>query len=146
MAECQQEQEQQAALESSSVAAPDTYEQESERRAAHEAAIFAAPDVPLTSVASGSNFMSGGRSEGGLSSADFDLTTEAHPQQAKGGEDTTARPLESVLKPVTEDLARPSLAGGQNHQSVQSISQLHVPGEFPRGNMESGDATTAVQG
>ncbi len=145
-AEYQQEQEQQAALESLSVAAPDTYEQESEQRAAHEAAILAVPGVPLTSVASGSNFMSGGRSEGDLSSADFDLTAEARPQQAKGGADTTARSLESVLKPLTEDLARPSLAAGQHHQSVQSISQLHVPGEFPRGNTESGDATTVVQG
>ena len=145
-AKYQKEQEQQAALESSTVAAPDTYEQESEQRAAHEAAIFAAPDVPLMSVASGSNFMSGGRSEGDLSNAEFDLTTEEHPHQPKGEADTTARPLESVLKPVTEDLARPSLAAGQNHQSVQSISELHVPGEFPRGNTESGDATTVVPG
>jgi hypothetical protein len=118
-----QEQEQQAALESSTVAAPDTYEQESEKRAAYEAAIFAAPDVHLTSVTSGSNLMSGGRSQGDVSSAGRGLTKEAYPEQAKNGTSNTVNPLETVLKPLTEDLARPSLAAGQNHQSVQSISR-----------------------
>lgn len=118
-----QEQEQQAALESSTVAAPDTYEQESEQRAAYEAAIFAAPDVPLTSVTSGSNFMSGGRSQGNISSTGRGLTKEAYPEQATNGTNNTTNALDAVLKPLTEDLARPSLAAGQNHQSVQSISR-----------------------
>jgi hypothetical protein len=134
-----QEQEQQAALESSAVAAPDTYEHESERKAAHEAVIFAAPDVPLTS----SNFMAGGRSQGDVSSVGTDLTKEAFLEQAPNGPKTTANPLEAVLRPLAED-TRPSLAAGQNHQSVQSISQLHVPGEFPRTNTESGEATSVL--
>ncbi|PMD67189.1 uncharacterized protein K444DRAFT_506770, partial [Hyaloscypha bicolor E] len=127
-----QEQEQQAALESSAVAAPDTYEHESERKAAHEAVIFAAPDVPITS----SNFISGGRSQGDVSSVGTDLTKGAFLEQAPNGPKITANPSEAVLRPLTED-TRPSLAAGQNHQSVKSISQLHVPGEFPRTNTES---------
>jgi hypothetical protein len=134
-----QEQEQQAALESSAVAAPDTYEHESELKAAHEAIILAAPDVPLTS----SNFMSGGRSQGEVSSVGTDLTKEAFLEQAPNGPKTTENPLEAVPRPLTED-TRPSLAAGQNHQSVQSISQLHVPGEFPRTNTESGEATSVL--
>jgi hypothetical protein len=135
-AEYRQEQEQQAALESSTIAAPDTYEQESEQQAALEAAIIAAPDAPLTPVASGSKFMSGGRSQGDLSSAGADLTSDACLEQGDNGLNTQVvpNPLETVLRPLTEDLARPTLAAGQNHQSVQSISQLHVPGEFPKGN------------
>lgn len=138
-----QEQEEQAALESSTVAAPDTYEQESELKAAQEAAIVAAPDVPLTSVASGSNFVSSGRSPGDVSSFGIDLTRKTRPEQATNGPNATANPIETVLKPLTED-TRPSLAAGQNHQSVQSISQLHVPGEFPRTNTESGDGTSGL--
>lgn len=134
-----QEQEQQAALESSAVAAPDTYEHESERKAAHEAVIFAAPDVPITS----SNFISGGRSQGDVSSVGTDLTKGAFLEQAPNGPKITANPSEAVLRPLTED-TRPSLAAGQNHQSVKSISQLHVPGEFPRTNTESGEATSVL--
>ncbi len=135
-AEYRQKQEQQAALESSTIAAPDTYEQESEQQAAHEAAINAAPDAPLTPVASDSKFISGGRSQGDVSSAGTDLTSETYPEQANNGLKTqdVPNPLETVLRPLTQDLARPTLAAGQNHQSVQSISQLHVPGEFPRSN------------
>jgi len=136
-AQYRQEQEQQAVIESSTVAAPDTYEQESEQRAAREAAIIAAPDASLSSVASGSKFMSGGRSQGDVSSAGTNLTNEVQLRDA-------SNPLETVLQPLTEDLVRPSLAAGQNHQSVQSISQLHVPGEFPRGNAESRDAIGVV--
>lgn len=134
-----QEQEQQAALESSTIAAPDTYEHESERKAVHEAVIFAAPDVPITS----SNFISGGRSQGDVSSVSTDLTKGAFLEQAPNGPKTTANPSEAALRPLTED-TRPSLAAGQNHQSVQSISQLHVPGEFPRTNTESGEATSVL--
>jgi len=142
-AKYRQEQEQQAALESSTVAAPDTYEQESEQKAAHEAAIIAAQDTPLTSVTSGSNFMSGGRSQGDVSSVGTHSAKDVYPEQASNGPKTAANPIETVLRPLTED-ARPSLAAGQNHQSVQSISQLHVPGEFPRANTESGDGTNVL--
>jgi hypothetical protein len=131
-----QEQEQQAAIESSTVAAPDTFEQESEQQAAREAAIITAPDTPLSSVTSESKFMSGGRNQGDVSSASTKLTNEVYPEQATNS-------LKTQDAPNALD-ARLSLAAGQNHQSVQSISQLHVPGEFPRGNAELRDAVGVV--
>jgi hypothetical protein len=138
------EQEQRAAFESSAISAPDTYEQESEQRAAQEASLVASPDTQLASFASGTNFMSGGRSQGDVSSVGIDLTQAQGLGQADNGTKTIANPLEAALRPLTDDLARPSLAAGQNHQSVQSISNLHVPGEFPRSNTESKDAVNVV--
>lgn len=135
-----QEQEQQAVLEYSTVAAADT---QSEQKAAHKAAITSAPDTPLTSVSSGSNLVSGGRSRGYISSAGNDSTKEAHMERVTSIPIATANPIETVLRPLTED-ARPRLATGPNHQSVQSISQLHVPGEFPTSNTELGDGTSAL--
>jgi hypothetical protein len=132
-------QEQQATLESSTVAAPDAYEQDSEKNIMHQGAVFEAPDVQLTS----STFMYGGRSQGEPNSVGTDLTKKSSLAEAVNGPKATATRLEAVLKPLTED-ARPSLAAGQNHQSVQSISQLHIPGEFPRNNTESGEATNIM--
>lgn len=126
-AEYRQEQQQEASRESAGIAAPDNYEQESEQQAAHEAAIIAAPDSDLTPVVSNSKFMSGGRSQGDVSTEGSGLTGDA------------PKSLETVFKPLAENLSRPTLAAGQNHQSVQSVSQLHVPGEFPRSNVESRD-------
>jgi len=138
--EYRQDQEQQAALESSTIAAPDTFEQESEQQAAHEAAKVASPDIPFTSVAADSNLMSGGRSQGDVSIVSPQLNKDA---QDNNRSTPVVNRIETVLKPLTED-ARPSLAAGQNHQSVQSISQLHVPGEFPRPNTDSGDALSVL--
>jgi len=107
-----QQQEHQAAIESPSIAAPDTYQQRSEQQAAIEAAIIAAPDT-LAPIPSDSKFMFGGRSTG-------DLASQNVPN-----------PLETL----TSDPLRPTLAAGQNHLSVHSISQLHVPGEFPKGSV-----------
>lgn len=125
-----------AALEASTVAAPDTYEHESEALAAREAAIYAAPDsglAGLTSVVTDIPLMSGGRSEGDVGSGKVfagNALPEATP--AKSGQ---SNPIEVALRPVTDDpLLRPTLAAGQHHQSVQSVSQLHVPGEFPKEN------------
>lgn len=139
-AKYRQEQEQQAALESSIIAAPDTYEQESEQRAAQEASFVSSPDIPLASTASTTNFMSSGRSQGGVSTISAEKTKTQGLGLAERGIQANANPLATALKPITEDLVRPSLAAGQNHQSVQSISQLHVPGEFPRSNTEPKDA------
>jgi hypothetical protein len=133
-AEYRREQEQQAALESSTIAAPDTYDQKTHRQAAHEAAIAATPDAPLTSVASGSKFMSGGCSQGDVGNAALTSDAYAGPALNSLESQDVSIPLESVLRPLAKDLARPTLAAGQNHQSVQCISQLHVPGEFPTSN------------
>lgn len=131
-AEFKQQQEERAAFEASTIAAPDTFEQQSEQQAAREAALYAAPDANLAPIPSDDQFMSGGRSEGDLTTTTLD--SDAYPEQAASGPQTqnVPNPLETVFRPLADDLARPSLAAGQNHQSVQSISQLHVPGEFPR--------------
>jgi hypothetical protein len=137
-AEFKRQQEERAALEASTIAAPDTFEQQSEQQAAREAALYAAPDANLAPIPSDDQFMSGGRSEGDLTTTTLnsDLTSDAYPEQATSGPQTqnVPNPLETVFRPLADDLARPTLAAGQNHQSVQSISQLHVPGEFPRGS------------
>lgn len=121
-AEFRKQQEQQAAREASAIAAPDTYNHESEQLAASEAAIYAAPDTDLAPVPSSSQFMSGARSQGDVS------TTGAISGNVLSSH--TGEPIENALKPLTD--LRPSLAAGQNHQSVQSVSQLHIPGEFPK--------------
>jgi hypothetical protein len=97
--------------------------QQLEQQAAIESAQIAAPDT-LTSVPSDAKFMSGGRSAGDLTSPEQDLSETQTRDESN--------PIEEILKPLTND-TRPSLAAGQNHMSVQSISQLHVPGEFPKG-------------
>lgn len=128
-AQFHQEQAQEAAAESSAVSAPDIYEQESKHRAAQEAAIIAAPDAPLTPVASASKSMSAGRSEGDVFSAGADLTND----QALNTSDLKPKNTSlEMASSANEDPARPNLAAGQNHKSEQSISQLHVPGEFPK--------------
>lgn len=122
--------EEQAALEASTIAAPDASREHSEYLAAREAALNAAPDVPPIA-------MSGGRSQGGVTLASATATTpttlnsDMLTKTSQITHDGSA-PRESVLNPVVDGAARPTLATGQNHQSVQSISQLHVPGEYPR--------------
>jgi len=78
---------------------------------------------------------SGARGEG-INSSSPPAAVLANGAQAEKSlpqtEDVT-NPAEAIFRPLAEDLAaRPSLAAGQNHMSVESISQLHVPGEFPR--------------
>ena len=127
-----QRQEDKAAFEASTIAAPDTYAQQSEQQATLEATVIAAPDTNLSPIPAESNFMSGGRSLGDVSAADAIPTSDAHVEQAKVGPQSqdVPNPLEAVFRPLAEDLARPSLAAGQNHTSVQSISELHIPGEY----------------
>jgi len=107
-----------AAVESSTLAAPDAGNQQLEQQAAMEAAATAAPDA-LTPIPSDSNFMSGGRSTGELS----DFSTQ-HPSI---GASTQHEP-DSV-----EESLRPALEPGHTQASLGSISQLHIPGEFPKG-------------
>jgi hypothetical protein len=100
----------QAAREAATISAPDTVQDQYAQQAASEAAIIAAPDA--TNSNHSNAVMSGGRSHG-------DLAQNA------------INPIETALKPLTED-SRPILAAGQSHRSVQTISQLHVPGEYPK--------------
>lgn len=102
----------QAAREAALISAPDTVHDQYAPQAAAEAAIISAPDIPISNHAN-THIMSGGRSQG-------DLT------------DNERNPIETALEPLTED-SRPSLlAAGQSHASVKTISQLHVPGEYPK--------------
>jgi hypothetical protein len=101
-----------------------------EQQAAAEASIIASPDAPLDPIVSDSNMMSGGRGQG-------DPASDTYPEQAADGEAQTQNvrnSLETVLRPLADDLAaqQSTLSVGQNYQSVTSISQLHVPGEFPK--------------
>jgi hypothetical protein len=70
--------------------------------------------------------MPGGRSQEGLTSPSDVVGFAKSPN-----------PNEITPRPLVEDVQRPTLAAGQNHQSVSSISQLHVPGEFPRSNVDA---------
>lgn len=109
------------------MAAPDTLAHRLEQEAAIEAAETSAPDT-LTPTGSDSKFMSGGRSVGGLSG------TSTEPPATGSEAQIRHNSIEEALKPLTTD-ARPTLAAGQDHKSVQSVSQLHVPGEFPKGTV-----------
>ena len=103
--------------------APLTYQHQADQEAAREATLMSAPNT-LTSTRSETNFMSGGRSIGDL---------QPSPEEAQANL-RTDNPIEVALLPLTSE-TRPSLSAGQNHMSVQSISQLHVPGEFPKGGV-----------
>lgn len=112
----------QAAREAATISSPDTAQDQLAERAAQEAAIISAPDAP-TPVNS-QTVMSGGRSQGDLA-------------------DNTHKPIEDALSPLTEDM-RPSLAAGQSHRSVQTISNLHVPGEYPKEKKDTWGPTMPV--
>jgi hypothetical protein len=127
----------QAAQEASMIASPNVailakqQAHEQAELAAREAVLIAAPDTNENHNSYNSAFdMSGGRSQG-------DLVHRSNSLDAADG----SNPMKTVLDPLTTNTpTRPSLAAGQNHQSVASISQLHVPGEFPRAPGEGGRA------
>lgn len=110
-----QQHQEQAALEASTVAASDTYKQQFEHQAALEAATIAAQDTQPISAANVSN--------------------------AGAGDTYTTLPDEipSQHAPNSPDLVRPSI--GPSVLSVSTISQLHVPGEYPK---ESKVGATAI--
>jgi len=115
----------QAAVESSTLAAPDADTQQIEQQAAMEAARTSAPDT-LTPIPSDSNFMSGGRSIGDLGDASIEQPSIGTSTQPPSD------PVEENSRPSTTD-GRPILAASQTQASVESISHLHIPGEFPKG-------------
>ncbi|KAM0169275.1 hypothetical protein ACHAPF_010147 [Botrytis cinerea] len=146
-----QKERERADMEAAMIAAPDT--DQLREQADMEAAMIAAPDdhiyddeaqqqtdLEATAIAAPDTQMSGGRSQGDISAAPwFDeagetaaISTVAAAAAVSTATNTTEpRSMEALLDPLAKDLERPTLAAGQNHQSVQSISQLHVPGEFP---------------
>ena len=112
-------------------AAPLGPQQDLEQQAAYEATLIAAPDTAL-STPSTAYGMAGGRSQGSIAATDY-ASGNVQPYSA------TENAAEVILDPLAEDLARnqPSITGGQNHLSIVSISQLHIPGEFPRSSSYS---------
>ncbi|PQE32466.1 PH domain-containing protein [Rutstroemia sp. NJR-2017a WRK4] len=137
--------EEQAAIEAAAIAAPDTNaekDRELQQQAATEATMIAAPDTAEASqqpqqiaaleavtVAAPDTTMSGGRSLGDLSQhAEFNSVPATTDVPAETGSNDAN---EAAASPA-QGSERPTLAAGQNHQSVQSISQLHIPGEYPK--------------
>ncbi|KAI9052514.1 hypothetical protein LZ554_003858 [Drepanopeziza brunnea f. sp. 'monogermtubi'] len=113
-----QEQEQRAAREAAVIAAPDSYEQESAALAAREAALYAAPDTHLESAPA---------VNGSAAFAD-----NAYPEATTTKSGQTS-PIEAAVRPLSDDsIVRPSFAVEQNRESVMSVSQLHVPGKYPK--------------
>ena len=95
-----------ADFEASNIAAPDVPEHY-EQQAAREAAVIAAPDT-------------------------FTTASQLEVPSARGTSiDTTSSLGPSTVVSEPTQSARPSLAG-QFHQSDFSVSQLHVPGEYPK--------------
>ncbi|KAF7920134.1 hypothetical protein EAE99_008255 [Botrytis elliptica] len=159
-----QKQREQADMEATMIAAPDT--DRLREQADMEAAMIAAPDdhiydddkaqqqtdIEATAIAAPDTHMSGGRSQGDISAVPWFneagetaaistvAATTAVPTTSTVTDTTEPRSMEALLDPLAKDLERPTLAAGQNHQSVQSISQLHVPGEFPRTRTETGSS------
>lgn len=200
MAEYNRKLEQQAALEATTIAAPDAFPAHDEHIAAREASEMAAPDIsnnhrspaeiynshrfgsfdavgPVAYASRGEGAgptqmqaqtpnhdalitidplaaalvpsvadMSGGRSQGDLStSSTFSPYTTISPE-ATGSEEVgwdRERGEKGGVKEEGKERERerrPTLSAGQDHQSVTSISQLHVPGEYPRSNEGARDA------
>lgn len=106
----------QAVIEASNVAAPDTYELQLEQQAAQEALVIAAPDVPRSA-----DMISGAGSQ---DESNLATTGALQPGQA----DATEVGLQTEPAPV--DVARPAMT--PSTVSVTTISQLHVPGEYPK--------------
>lgn len=119
----------QADLEATMIAAPDDhiYENEAQQHTNLEAMAVAAPDMN----------MSGGLSLGDISGTPWLSETHETGNLANAATHTESRSVETIFDPLVKDLERPVLAAGQNHQSVGSISQLHVPGEYPKTRTEA---------
>ncbi|KAM3083372.1 phosphatidylinositol 4,5-bisphosphate-binding protein [Clarireedia jacksonii] len=133
-AEKDREPQQQAAIEATMIAAPDAgaSPEQSQQTAALDAVIVAAPDMT----------MSGGRSLGDLSQhLEFSSAPDATDMQAQTVPNNANAPLDSA----TQGSERPTLAAGQNHQSVQSISQLHIPGEYPKNVPEAAKSSLSSE-
>ncbi|KAL3426179.1 PH domain-containing protein [Phlyctema vagabunda] len=114
-----EQQKQLATMESSNIAAPNTFEQEAQQQAAREATIIAAPS---TSFQSGPDVL-GMRSLEENRSVDT-LSTDITIEQPT----TSLSPPQNV--PNTLDPVRPSMS--PTAVSGTTISHLHIPGEFPK--------------
>ncbi len=121
------------------IAAPDT--DMSERLAAQESATVASPDVGLLSngiIRGSSASTAASKVESTAYQAPIGTTSEVIPDpilpvQAQLGEVSNSSEVVDTPTAVTtsdEKLKRPKV--GHSHDSMSSISQLHIPGEFPK--------------
>lgn len=113
-----------------------SYLQQQSEQAAYEATMIAAPDVdgPIHGQRSKEQTSVDHDDQSTLASTDVGLTqTKYH----------TENPAQEILDPLADDIAtgRVSTTTGvpkeQAHSSISSISQLHIPGEFPRSSVAS---------
>lgn len=121
-----------AAVEATAIVAPDA--DVNARLAAQESATVASPDVDLISngeIQGGPATAATSKVETVTHQAPVGASSEVVPVQAQS--DHVSKSSEVVITP------RPTLAEvlrvGHRHDSTSSISQLHVPGEFPRGDL-----------
>lgn len=105
-----------------------TYARQSEQRAVGAAAAgkVEAPNTPKDSKA-----ILGGRSLSAVAPA---MAANAEPQCHSREVPSS---VDAAQQPLASDLTRPTLP---NHISATSISQLHVPGEYPRNNTDLKEA------
>jgi hypothetical protein len=107
-------------------AAPEVYDPSQEAQlAAHEASTIAAPDVGLLSTrdyAADNDHIAGGLGQGGpISAASTDISlAPTEPSVVDMPPPTRPNTLGEVIR------------AGQHHESTTTISQLHVPGGFPK--------------
>lgn len=127
----QQQREDLVVLQSSTIAAPDTFALESELQAAQEATTIAADDVPGPAfVPSTPNFIG----VGGTASRDF--ANDAIPVLPTTV--TQTQPIPIPIRTASGAVANGSppqpMPVAMRNGSVQSISHLHIPGEYPKGS------------
>jgi hypothetical protein len=137
MSSSEQQRENLAALEPSPIVAPNSFEQKLALQAALEATAIAADDMPApTPFPSEWGLKSSDHSTGGPSTTDKNLGNDAHLEHAIAGAGTRSRvvPLNAEFVAVADSTVLPSTETGPSQGSVQSISLLHVPGEFPKGS------------
>jgi len=110
---------------------PSNFQQQQAEQAAYEATLIAAPDVDGSSRSVNDFMMAGRQSQGDLSSV-LSADQFPAPQPADQQSVQSVNHAKEILDPLAEDLAReqPSLAAGQDHSNIASISQLHIPGSF----------------
>lgn len=109
----------QAAMEATMIAAPDT--DMSYKQAEKEAAMVAAPDA---------NTENSNQAPVGASNIAAPVMMSAASGNISESSQSQLRDTPTSELPLAEP--RPPFAEAPRHQSVNSISQLHVPGEYPR--------------
>jgi hypothetical protein len=136
MSSSEQQRENLAALEPSTIVTPNSFEQQLALQAALEATAIAADDMPApTPFPSDWGLKSSDHSTGGPSTTK-NLGNDVRPEHATAGAGTQSRavPLNAEFVALADSAAPPSNETGPSHGSAQSISLLHVPGEFPKGS------------